>query len=140
MVFYENFIVIQPEESTSWKGLPYFWLLSMCEAIRQQRPDTELLLMGFSKGAWWGGLFLATKPTLFHGAVLLAGYCSPMQLPDEREQEGSEVAMAAAARVSRVHAVLGALDAAAPIHAGVYNRIALGTSQGNACLAAATED
>ena len=140
VAFYDNFIVIQPEVSTSWKGQPYFWLLSMCEAIRQQRPDTELLLMGFSKGAWWGGLFLAMKPTLFHGAVLLAGYCSPMQLPEEREQEGSEVAMASVAKVSRVHAVLGALDAAAPIHAGVYNRIALGTSQGNACLAAAAED
>ena len=67
----------------------------------------------------------------------IAALCN---LPEEREQEGSEVAMAAAAQVSRVHAVLGALDAAAPIHAGVYNRIALGTSQGNACLAAATED
>ena len=67
----------------------------------------------------------------------IAALCN---LPEEREQEGSEVAMASAAKVSRVHAVLGALDAAAPIHAGVYNRIALGTSQGNACLAAAAED
>ena len=81
-----------------------------------------------------------------------------MQLPEEREQEGSEVAMASAAKVSRVHAVLGALDAAAPIHVyqsyfdamraggvqvhtladadhgGVYDRIALGTSQGNASV------
>ena len=62
-----------------------------------------------------------------------------MQSTDERAQEGSEVAIAAATG-SRVHAVLGALDAAAPIHAGVYNRIALGTRQGNACLAAAAED
>ena len=154
VAFYDNFIVVQPEQSTHWKGQPYFWLLSMCEAIRQQRPGTELLLMGFSKGAWWGGLFLATKPALFHGAVLLAGYASPMHSTDERAQEGSEVAIAAATG-SRVHAVLGALDTTCPIkvsqsyfdamraggvrvhtladadHGEVYNGIALGTRQGD---------
>ena len=61
----------------------------------------------------------------------IAALCN---LPEEREQEGSEVAMASAAKVSRVHAVLGALDAAAPIHAGVYNRIALGATQDHASV------
>ena len=160
VAFYDNFIVIQPEVSTSWKGQPYFWLLSMCEAIRQQRPDTELLLMGFSKGAWWGGLFLALKPELFHGAVLMAGYSSPMHSVHERAKEGSEVAVAAAIS-SRVHAVVGELDTCCPRavfgsyfdamresgvrvhtfpnldHNGVYDRIALGTKQdgpGNAVV------
>ena len=78
-----------------------------------------------------------------------------MHSPHEREQEGSEVAIGVAARVSRVHAVLGALDTLSPIevyqsyfnamraggvrvhtladadHGGVYNRIALGTRQGD---------
>ena len=72
VAFYDNFIVISPEVATRWDAQPYFWLLSMCEEIRQQRPSSELLLMGHSKGAWCGGLFLATKPTLVHGAVLLA--------------------------------------------------------------------
>ena len=81
-----------------------------------------------------------------------------MHLPHEREQEGSEVAIAAAATGSRVHAVLGALDTTCPIevsqsyfdamraggvqvhtladenHDGVYNRIVLGTRQGDAVL------
>ena len=153
VAFYDKFIVIQPEASTSWKGQPFFWLLTMCEVIKQQRPNTELLLMGYSKGAWWGGLFLAIQPMLFHGAVLLAGYSSPMHIPEERAHEGSEVAMASAAKVSRVHAVCGARDTICPMqvyqsyfnameeggvkvhtlagvdHAGVYNRIALGATQ-----------
>ena len=72
VAFYDNFIVVSPEVATTWRAPLYFWLLSMCEAIRQQRPGTELFLMGYSKGAWWGGLFLATKPALFQGAVFLA--------------------------------------------------------------------
>ena len=53
VAFYDNFIVVSPEVATTWRAPPYLWLLSMCEAIRQQRPGTELLLMGYSKGAWW---------------------------------------------------------------------------------------
>ena len=84
-----------------------------------------------------------------------------MHIPEERAHEGSEVAMASAAKVSHVHAVLGALDAAAPIHvyqsyfdamraggvqvhtladadhAGVYNRIALGATQDYASVLSA---
>ena len=76
-----------------------------------------------------------------------------MQLPEEREQEGSEVAMASAAKVSRVHAVCGARDTTCPMqvyqsyfdamqeggvkvhtlagvdHDGVYDSIALGATQ-----------
>ena len=94
----------------------------------------------------------------FDGAVLLAGYSSPMHSLHEREQEGSEVAMAAAARVSRVHAVIGARDTVSPTsvyqsyfdamraggvrvhtlagvdHDGVYNSIALGATQDHASV------
>ena len=81
-----------------------------------------------------------------------------MHIPEERAHEGSEVAMASAAKVSRVHAVRGARDTTCPMkvyqsyfdamraggvqvhtladadHGGVYNRIALGTSQGYASV------
>ena len=160
VTFYGQFIVVSPEVCTGWKTPPYFWLLAMCEAIKQQRPGSELLLMGFSKGAWWGGLFLALKPELFHGAVLMAGYSSPMHPADQRAKEGYEVAVAAAMG-SRVHAVVGELDLCCPKavfssyvdamreggvrvhtfpsldHNGVYDRIALGTKQdgpGNAVV------
>lgn len=34
-------------------------------------------MWGHSKGAWWGSLFLAARPTLFASALLVGGYCSP---------------------------------------------------------------
>ena len=61
VAFYDNFIVVSPEVRSRWESAPYFWLMDMCEAIRCQRPGAELVLVGFSKGARWGGLFLATK-------------------------------------------------------------------------------
>ena len=76
-----------------------------------------------------------------------------MHIPEERAHEGSEVAMASAAKVSRVHAVCGARDTICPMqvyqsyfnameeggvkvhtlagvdHDGVYDSIALGATQ-----------
>ena len=93
---------------------------------------------------------MATRPQLFHGAVLLAGYASPMNLANQKSQEGREVVVAAAVAGSRVHAVIGDQDTCCPIgvwkryfnamqaggvqvhtladadHQAVYNRIALG--------------
>jgi hypothetical protein len=40
-------------------------------------PILQVHLWGHSKGAWWGSLFLATRPTLFTSALLAGGYCSP---------------------------------------------------------------
>ena len=75
--FYGNFIVISPYDTTVWKTPPFFWLLSLCRAIKQWRPTSQLVLAGHSKGAWWGGLFLKEAPEVFSTALLVAGYSSP---------------------------------------------------------------
>jgi hypothetical protein len=75
--FYDNFIVISPQEATKWMTPPFFWLLSLCRAIKLWRPTCQLVLAGHSKGAWWGGLFLKEAPAVFSTALLVAGYSSP---------------------------------------------------------------
>ena len=45
-------------------------------------PILQVHLWGNSKGAWWGAMFLAARPTLFFSALLAGGYSSPkLSLP-----------------------------------------------------------
>ena len=134
------------------------------QSLASEQRAGPLLVLLFLLGAGGGSPMEMTKkqkkfsfgadPALFHGAVLMAGYPSPTHSMDERAQEGSEVAIAAATG-SRVHAVLGSLDTCCPIevcqsyfdamraggvrvhtladanHSDVYKRIALGKRQGD---------
>ena len=44
---------------------------------QSSHPISQVHVWGHSKGAWWGSLFLATRPRLFASALLSGGYCSP---------------------------------------------------------------
>ena len=61
VTFYNRFIVVSPGVCTGWQAPPYSWLLSMCEAIKQQRPGTELLLMGVQQGRMVGWSLLGPE-------------------------------------------------------------------------------
>ncbi len=92
----EKFIVVQAHEATPWKTQPWFWLVQMIEWLRKKNPARKFHMVGVSKGAWWGALFVAAYPCLFHGVVLIGGYSTPRQLPAARAAEGREVAAGAA--------------------------------------------
>ncbi len=79
MGYFDNFVMISPAQSTKWKTPPFFFLLEFCAALKHAYPQQRLVMMGFSKGAWWGSLFLAARAGLFDAAVLLGGYSTPMR-------------------------------------------------------------
>ncbi len=92
-----QFIVITAVRAAQWMDPPFWWLLEMMVLLRQHLPQIPFALMGASKGAWWGGLFVAAQPQLFQAAVLVGGYSSPRQTAEQRRAEGQAVAVAAAA-------------------------------------------
>ncbi len=84
--FLDNFIIVSPARPTNWKSPPFFFLVDFCMALRAHRPEQELVLMGHSKGAWWGSIFLAVRLDVFHAAVLVGGYSTPKRQGIQRSR------------------------------------------------------
>ena len=60
---YEHYILVAPRERANWSTPPWHWLLQLMAAFKQQNPSRQVALLGISKGAWWGQLFLSTAPS-----------------------------------------------------------------------------
>ena len=96
-------------DHAAWKSVPFHWLARLMATFKEQNPSRQVALLGYSKGAWWGALFLAHAPSLFKAVVLIAPYASPMASPEDRAPEGHGVA-AAAASGSQIAAVCSEAD------------------------------
>ena len=60
---YEHYILVAPTEKANWTTPPWHWLLHVMAAFKEQNPSRQVALLGISKGAWWGQLFLSTAPS-----------------------------------------------------------------------------